>query len=280
MTLFVQGMQGLGDNVYQRAFLSGLKQPFYLETPWPELYRDTAAMPVMPLTRLRTQIKNVKRQTATPWCIPHGVTRIARVKYGSTGIFAGMHETLQTARVPLNLPSFGDRPIPQKYAIVRPVTIRAEWEAHSRNPLPEYVDRAAKALSEAGYTIVSVADLEKGKEWSLGTLPYADITFHNGELSVTELMRYAEHAGAIVGGIGWIAPVAQAYRRPALLICGGNGGYNSPSMITDDKIDLDKHHIRFAVPDNFCLCTDKNHECDKRISNYDNILRDWIADLG
>jgi hypothetical protein len=280
MTLLVQGMQGLGDNVYQRAFLSGLKQPFFLETPWPELYRDTQAMPVMPLTKLRTQLKNMERHRAREWYSPSGVTRIARVRYGSEGIFAGMHEKLQTVRVPLNLPSFGVRPLPYKYAIVRPVTIRSEWEAHSRNPLPEYVDRAAKALSEAGYAIVSVADLEKGKEWSLGTLPYADITYHAGELSVTELMRYAEHASAIVGGIGWITPVSQAYRIPALMICGGNGGYNSPSMISDEKIDLQQHNIRFAVPDNFCLCTDKAHPCDKRISNYDNILRDWIAALG
>ena len=61
--MYIEGMMGLGDNVYQRAFISAIKFPVYIETPWPELYEGTLARPVLPLTHLRTQMKNIKRQT-------------------------------------------------------------------------------------------------------------------------------------------------------------------------------------------------------------------------
>lgn len=278
--MHIYGMMGLGDNVYQRAFISAIKFPVYIETPWPEIYQGTLAMPVLPCTHLRTQMKNIKRQTA--WYTPVGVDNTVSVRYRFGNILDEMFKCLQIPRVALNLPSYGGRPIPQRYILVRPVTIRSEWRltAESRNPDPEYIRLASVELKKAGFTIVSVADLDGDKEWALDPLPYADITLHKGELSVTELMRYAEHADGIVGGIGWIVPVCQAYRTPAFIVCGGNGGYNCPENISDSRIDLAAHNIRYAVPDNFCRCTEKQHPCDKRISNYEQQLRDWITALG
>ena len=278
--MHIYGMMGLGDNVYQRAFISAIKFPVYIETPWPEIYQGTLAMPVLPCTNLRTQMKNIKRQTA--WYTPVGVDNTVSVRYRFGNILDEMFKCLQIPRVALNLPSYGGRPIPQRYILVRPVTIRSEWRltAESRNPDPEYIRLASVELKKAGFTIVSVADLEDDKEWALDPLPYADITLHKGELSVTELMRYAEHASGILGGIGWIVPVCQAYRTPAFIVCGGNGGYNCPENISDSRIDLAAHNIRYAVPDNFCRCTEKQHPCDKRISNYEQQLRDWITALG
>ncbi len=278
--MHIYGMMGLGDNVYQRAFISAIKFPVYIETPWPEIYQGTLAMPVLPCTHLRTQMKNIKRQTA--WYTPVGVENAVSVRYRFGNILDEMFKCLQLPRVALNLPSYGGRPIPQRYILVRPVTIRSEWRltAESRNPDPEYIRLASVELKKAGFTIVSVADLDGDKEWALDPLPYADITLHKGELSVTELMRYAEHADGIVGGIGWIVPVCQAYRTPAFIVCGGNGGYNCPENISDSRIDLAAHNIRYAVPDNFCRCTEKQHPCDKRISNYEQRLRDWITALG
>lgn len=278
--MHIYGMMGLGDNVYQRAFISAIKFPVYIETPWPEIYQGTLAMPVLPCTHLRTQMKNIKRQTA--WYTPVGVDNTVSVRYRFGNILDEMFKCLQIPRVALNLPSYGGRPIPQRYILVRPVTIRSEWRltAESRNPDPEYIRLASAELKKAGFTIVSVADLDGDKEWAIDPLPYADITLHKGELSVTELMRYAEHADGIVGGIGWIVPVCQAYRTPAFIVCGGNGGYNCPENISDSRIDLAAHNIRYAVPDNFCRCTEKQHLCDKRISNYEQQLRDWITALG
>lgn len=45
--VLVQGMHGLGDGIYQRAFLRNLPGA-YVETPWPELYADLDVKPVRP----------------------------------------------------------------------------------------------------------------------------------------------------------------------------------------------------------------------------------------
>lgn len=273
--LLIIGMRGLGDNIYQRALLT--RTHAYLETPWPELYEDLPnIMPVMPLTNLRTQLKNMRKHKN--WHDASTATTQVRVSYRQGNILDNMFDCLQQPRVPLSLPSYGSTPIPRRYAIVRPVTVRAEWRNESRNPRPQYVLKASLALKEAGYTVVSIADLEDNKEWAVEPLPYADITYHRGELNVRELMTYVEHASAVVGGIGWIVPAAQAYRTPSFIICGGQGGYNSPSNVIDRRIE--NTNMTFAVPDNFCLCTEKAHDCNKRISSYDEQLRKWIADLG
>lgn len=248
----------------------------YLETPWPEIYQDlNNVLPVLPCTDLRTQLKNIKNHKK--WHDPKDVKTRIKIRYGKEGILSGMFQCLQLPRNPVSLPSYGDSPIKEKYAIIRPVSVRSEWINESRNPLPEYIYQASIVLKKAGYTIVSIADLEKGKEWAIEPLPYADISYHKGELQVKELLRHIEHASAVVGGIGFIVPAVQAYKVPAFIVCGGNGGYNSPSQIIDPKIN--GYGIHFAVPDNFCLCTEKSHDCDKRISNYEQQLDRWIADL-
>ena len=48
--MIVRGMKGLGDNIYQRAFVKRLPGPVYLETPWPELYED---LPGVKFVRLK-----------------------------------------------------------------------------------------------------------------------------------------------------------------------------------------------------------------------------------
>ena len=166
-------------------------------------------------------------------------------------------------------------PVSGKYAVVRPVTVRAEWAAESRNPRPEYVLEASRALREAGYTVVSVADLEDGKEWAVDPLPEADITMHKGELAVMHLLALVKNAAVVVGGIGWIVPAAIATGTPAWFICGGQGGFNSPELITDrNHMDLTK--IGFAVPDKFCRCKQSRHQCDKRISGHREKFAEWM----
>jgi hypothetical protein len=128
-----------------------------------------------------------------------------------------------------------------------------------------------------GVKVVSVADLQQGEEWLVGDLPPADIQFHRGELSVTELLSLFQHAGAVVGGIGWIVPAAVATTTPTWVVCGGQGGFNAPERITDPCMDLD--NITFAVPDNFCRCTKKEHHCDKRISGYADRFESWARQL-
>jgi hypothetical protein len=266
--VLVRGMRGLGDNLYQRAFIGSLPGPVYLDTPWPELYADMPGLRLVKAhTHLRTQRKNVERNRNCKWWPVS--TRIPTIKprYGAEGIAAGMTQAFGVAPGLLTLPPLDRNPLGElgRYVLVRPVTVRAEWPNEARNPLPEYVARAAARARRAGYLIVSVADLQPGEEWALDPLPVADVTFHAGELSVKSLLAVARGASAIIGGVGWIVPFAIASGRPALIVCGGQGGYNAPNLLVDGWPN-DCSRIEFAVPENFCNCREKKHDCDKRIN--------------
>lgn len=268
-------MRGLGDNIYMRAFIKALPGRVWLDTPWPELYRDLPVQFVKPETSLRTQSKNIIRHARWDRVTP-GLPAI-KIAYGREGIIPGMQRCFGVTPGEFDLPDFGPSPVSGKYAVVRPVTVRAEWRADSRNPLPEYVAQAATELRRRGYRVVSVADLEPGKEWALDPLPDADIRYHAGELPVEQLLALIQGAAAVIGGIGWIVPAAIAAKVPAWIVCGGQGGFNHPGLITHPAMDLAR--LAFAVPDNFCCCTQKQHTCDKRIDNYDARFAAWADRL-
>lgn len=272
----IDSMQGMGDNIYQRAFVRELPKPVFINTPWPELYEDIAGINfIKPVTRLRTQAKNVVK-SAVKWVkAPRGLTK--QIHYGSDGIIPGMKRRFGITPKVFDLPNYGPSPVEGKYVVVRPVTIRAEWLAASRNPLPEYVSRAAEVMRGKGYKVVSVADLEDGKEWLVRDIPGADICFHHGELGIKQLMSLVQGALAVIGGIGWLVPAAVAYKVPAWVICGGWGKYNSPENLVHSPMDAS--NLTFAVPDNFCRCAENNHQCDKRISDYDARLASWTNEF-
>jgi len=274
--MLLTGMHGLGDNIYTRAFIPR-DQVVYIKTPWPEIYED------LPLVRcvasgspLRTQRKN-EQQTAYKFHeAPAG--NFKKVHYANVPIFQGLAGSIGTPAQQMSLPDFGPPPFAQKYAVIRPATVRKEWAAPARNPKPEYLAYCADQLKRAGYLVISVADLEPGHEVAAGPLPYADIQYHAGELHVKELLRLTQHADVIVGGVGWIVPAAIAQSRPAFIICGGEGGWNHPDVITHPSMDLTK--ITFIKPDNFCLCRSHQHDCDKTIKDFPSLFDSWILNLG
>lgn len=265
----INSMRGLGDNIYQRAFVKALKGPVYIDTPWPELYRDIPDVHfVRPDTKLRTQAKNIAKQGA--WQLRPRSGSVRSIRYGSEGIIAGMQAAFGMRPLPFDLPDFGPSPVDGKYVVVRPVTVRSEWRADTRNPDPEYIARTALFAQSRGYTVVSVADLEEGKEWLIGDNPFADVEYHRGELSVTQLLALVQSAAAVIGGIGWIVPACIAAKVPAWVVCGGQGGFNAPELICPADTT-----VTFSVPDNFCRCKLKEHNCDKRISNHAADFTRW-----
>lgn len=265
----VNSMRGLGDNIYQRAFVKALNGPVYIDTPWPELYRDLPHVHfVRPDTKLRTQSKNIAKQTAWQPRPRHG--SVLTIRYGTEGIIPGMRAAFRVRPQAFDLPDFGPSPVSGKYVVVRPVTVRAEWRADTRNPVPEYPYAAAVEARARGYTVVSVADLEDGREWLIGCAPPADIEYHRGELDVSQLMALIQGAAAVIGGIGWIVPACLAAKVPAWVVCGGQGGFNSPELICPQDST-----VTFSVPDNFCRCKLKEHNCDKRITNHARDFTRW-----
>jgi hypothetical protein len=277
--LILHGMQGLGDNLYQRAVLKQYPSTVFLQTAWPQIYADmTNVVPVRPTTRLRTQAKNAAR---------HGV----RYKREPIGRHVAWHYSqsptlsmLQSLSQGLGMaPEAFDMagpvyPVPEvvarPYVVVRPVCLRNEWTSDSRNPLPEYVAEAVDELRQH-FAIVSVADLAERHEWALPPLPRADVVLHKGELPIEQLLGLVRGASALVGGVGWIVPAALAYRVPLMLIFGGWGFSNGPHRIFGPGVD--HGFVDEVYPDAFCRCNENRHACDKRISGFGDRARAFAA---
>ncbi len=226
-----------------------------------------------PVTNLRTQQKNIKRQTQWVNKPRHGTH--LNIAYGGEGILQGMTKAFRVSPGVMDLPPLPDiskwstsRYAP--YVVVRPVTLRTEWMAMSRNPEPEYVSWASAEAARRGYTVRSVADLECGKEFIVGEAPPAHLEYHQGQLDVTQLLAIVAGASAVIGGIGWIVPACIAAKVPAWIVCGGQGGFNAPELICPPNTT-----VSFSVPDNFCRCKSKDHNCDKRISNHAETFTRW-----
>jgi hypothetical protein len=276
--VFYAGMQGLGDNIYQRAALREAPGEHDLLTPWPQLYSDLPRIRcVRPDTRLRTQVKNASRPDLC-WS-PAPRTPLQPVNYSNPSgtMLQGLCRAfgVTPARITFDAPAFSQPPR-EPYIVVRPATIRTEWRADGRNPRPEYLQRAVEAL-RCRYRVVSVADLQPGQEWALDPLPYADQRYHAGELQLEQLLALVAGAVAVVGGVGWLVPAAVAYRVPMLLLYGGWGAVNGPQRIFDARIDTSL--VQQVLPDRFCLCCDRGHPCDKTISNLDRHLERFALRL-
>lgn len=268
--MIIYSMKGLGDNIYQRAFLKNMPRTIYLDTPWPELVADLPHVQcVKPQTNLRTQAKNIARHTT--WLMPPTKQPARHIRYGTEGIIPGMIASFGVMPGAFDLPPLPPSPETGKYVVVRPATVRSEWRADTRNPDPYYISYAVHYADAMGYRIISVADLVDGVEWMVEGHDYPiDVEYHKGELPVEQLLSLVTNAAAVIGGIGWLVPAALSAKVPAWIICGGQGGYNAPELICPAEST-----ISFAVPDNFCRCKLKQHNCDKRISNYDSKLATW-----
>ena len=286
--LIIRGMRGLGDNINQRAFLKELGVPVFLDTPWPELYSDMSNVTFIPCqTVLRTQNKNMSRQPVGWYKEPPSRDAVElKVQYGSVALQRGsMYRELSRLFGGIR-PKVFDLPrfecsfrSPNPVAVVRPATVRKEWAAVSRNPKPEYIAQASRMLMDAGFYVVSIADLEPGVEWLVGEPPPASIQYHRGELPVDQLLGLCQYADVLVGGHGFLTHVALCEKKPMLCILGGFGGDNSPHQIADPDF-LDVSCVNFLVPDRFCKCTVMSHTgCDKTISNFDQKVKTWIESL-
>lgn len=283
--LLIQGMRGLGDNLFQRPFVRAAcerRANVYLETPWPELYADLPVRPVATATPLRTQALNEARQPAALWSTPPAAVELRRFSYGHGALRRGsivqaLERTVPLGRTPFafDLPPLGPSPAIETggkpLALVRPVTVRREWRNPARNPRPEYLAEIAGSLM-ATHHVVCVAHLAAGEEWLDGPLPPHHQALIAGELDVRQLLALVRAAAVAVGGVGWLVPAAIAAGTPAFIILGGQGGHNGPAKITDPRMNLTR--LGYATPDRFCGCDQMGHRCDKRISN---LPAQWAA---
>jgi ADP-heptose:LPS heptosyltransferase len=278
--LLILGMGGLGDGVYQRPFVRAQAEarPVYITTPWPELYSDLPDVhPVEPWSmNLRTQLKNIARHPS--WAtVPRTYTR-ANFTYslrdpGTIVEELERHVPLDGHEFIFDLPDFGPSPVTSSkpIAVIRPVTIRKEWPNFARAPRPEYVAEAARMLMDDGYHVVAVADIDPPSEYLVGEMPPAHDYFVQGELTPREVLALMQHSAVVVGGVGFIVPVAIAQRVPLVVIAGGQGRHNAPKRVTDPRMDTSR--ARFILPDIYCECAGRHHQCPKAISGFDGKFR-------
>lgn len=283
--LLISTQKGLGDNIYQRPFIKTLckTHEVYLKTPWVQLYKDLPIKFVKDSTRLRTQNKNIIREDIDVEYVDHPSCPSIEPRYNphelrNMSITMSLQKSYNCLPDTFDLPPFEtikidtDKPI----CIVRPATVRTEWVASARNPLPEYIATAAKIAMEK-YFVISIADIDDKNEVGLQPLPEAHLTFNKGELTVEQVLGLIQKADLVIGGVGFIVPACIATKTNLFCIQGGNGGYNSVNVITDKSMDLSK--IKFCRPDSYCICTISTHNCTKTISNFENKFKDYLNDI-
>lgn len=274
--LHVIGHSGMGDCIYQRPFVRWLteRRDVWLNTPWPEFYSDLEIQGFTgSYTKLRTQQKNMARHEFTdppPDAEELGLGyRLRNIKRGHTCLTAmkSCVPGFEDAAFRFDLP---DPPqtlvLPREYAVVRPVTHRTDWPAPGRSPDPAYMDHAVAELQRIGITVMSVADLEEGKEWRLDSYT-PDIAIHDGSAAPEALMEMVAGATLTLGPVGWLLPMSMAYRVPHIVIQGGFGFMNRPEVLMEPYLaDL---RVWWLQPDPFCQCKSKGHDCNKRIPEFE-----------
>lgn len=288
--LYFDGMQGIGDNINQRAFIKALVakgHEIWLKTPLPEIYADIPNLHfVRSGTTLRTQKKNEDRTAVKFEPMPHGIPR-QRIFYGNShlregSVFDAMEKQFDIAPAEMDLPHyelpFISIPAGKPVALIRPTIERTEWHNASRGPLNEYVDVVARMLAQKGWHVISIADTEPGLEWIPDIEPLAHQKFHRGELTISGMLALVERADLVVTGACVIMHAAIAYQRPMICLQGGNGGNNHHLKVTDSRC-CDLSNSLFIYPDDYCRCQEMKHNCNKTISNLSARVSPFIEQI-
>lgn len=272
------GMMGFGDSMYMRPILRHFRGS-YLRTPFPWLFSDLGVNCVKPSTPLRTQAAAIEseeyRWYMPPQDLPYQTILYRREHMDKGGIPYGIADCMGITDKPLiwDAPPLGTPwNLPPKVALIRPVCLRTEYHNAARNCDPQYIAQAADILRRRGYSIITVADLQRGAEWALQPLPVADVQLYGGELAFSRLLALVQAVTVCVGTPGWIVPACLLTGTPLYCVAGGIGGHNGP-----DRIAPGFDHVGFALPDNYCMCYDERHDCPKHISDFEGKFNDWLT---
>lgn len=277
MNLLVTGMHGLGDCLHQRAIVRQLMNhdEVWLETPWPQVYHDMPALHLMSKgSSLRTQAKNAARnaqlfnaRTAPAgsrhlkvWYAPQVVRQCGSV-LGAMAATCGVAVDDFSLPVPADWLQESEQHVKTDKPILfyRPLVERKEWGGcASRNP-----DHAAYAEILArvrpGFHVVSIADLEDGKEWLAGKGGDADSVLHAGELTFEAMAGLMKRAALALTAPGFATVLAQAVGTRSITVFGGYEDARSFSAGAQLTPSL------FIEPEKPCACFSHRHACDKRI---------------
>lgn len=254
--LFFIGMHGMGDTLHMRAIIRQLMQTYSvtLETSWPSIFHDLVEDGLKLARRghvgLRTQDKNALRESDKYSAMRFGQgMHSMRVAYGGGQVMRTPSKTVlevmcnatgtsyEEADYSLPVPDSWNGllletlgPLPTRanekpWLIYRPLITRTEYRGASlRNADPE----AYAALFEVvrtDYFVISIADLEEGKEWIVGSETKADLSFHHGELVFEALAALFARSSLVFTSSGFPAILAPAVGTACISVV---GGYEDP----------------------------------------------------
>lgn len=280
-------MQGMGDNIHQRAIVRQLMQQnvVYLDTPWPAVYHDLVGLRLVLVrpaaTTLRTQAKNVLREASQYQCLkaPRQVRMVRTWYRGEDVRREGSILAAMVRSAGCSMPADFRLPVPQPWLetidayirmwaptkpimLYRPLVERTEWAGCAgRNP----DERAYQELFQAirhHFFVISVADLVPGKEWLVQRPTTVDVELHGGELSFELLAALAKRSAMVFCSAGFAPILAQAVGTPVVCVF---GGHESSMTIKDGATFAPTLGIDPMVP---CNCFDHQHAHHKEIDMF------------
>lgn len=245
-------MHGMGDSLHQRAVVRQLmeKHEITLETSWPAMYHDLIERGLKVARRpvsLRTQRKNAMRESeSAKFAANHPLLRSQMaISYQGHQVLATPSKTIlevmcnvtgtdyAKADYRLPVPAEWDSelheitgPLPERAAalpwmLYRPLVARPEWRGSiARNADPSAYGELFETIRDK-FFVISVADLEPGKEWIVGPEAKADLSFHSGELVFEALAALAHQCDLVFTSSGFAAVLGPAVETPTISIVGG-----------------------------------------------------------
>lgn len=285
--VLVINMAGIGDNIYILPFIKILAKTnqVYIKTPLPKIFKDVPNIKFIKFDETyRTQQKSLINDNTVYSILPKNIYKTYAPQYAGkellensiVGSFYNQFNIPYHEKLEWKLPSFENElgnflskiPKDRKIAIIRPATIRKEWEVSTRNPNPNYIAWCCKTLNEAGYYTIAIADLKAGEEWLVDNIDVpAQLKLYKGELGIYGTLELLKHAEIVISGSGFCVPASISSNSNLFLILGGRLMYDGISKTLHPSMNLSK--IGIALPDKPCKCTLNSHDCTKTISNLD-----------
>jgi len=211
----------------------------WLETSWAALYHDLVAEGlhlVRKSVQLRTQMKNQLRESGRFGPPPPRTLDQPAITlhYSGHNVARQPNRTILEAMLgAANMNLSYDRadfrlPIPPEWSlklfeitktwnigkpllVYRPLVVRPEWRGNEKRNADADAYAQLFASIRDRFFVVSVADLEPGREWVVGPqLKDADVTFHKGELYFELLAALFNQAAMVYTSSGFATLLAQA----------------------------------------------------------------------
>lgn len=268
----------------------------YIKTPLPKIFKDVSNIKFIKVVEetYRTQQKSLNIDDTIYSELPKNIYKTydphyAGVELLDTSIVGNFYKQFNipfTEKLEWKLPSFdvdlssilNKVPKNAKIAIIRPATIRKEWQVETRNANPNYIAWCCKILNEAGYYTIAIADLQRGEEWLADNIDVpAQLKLYKGELGIYGTLDLIKHAEIVVGGSGFIIPATTSSNTNLFLILGGRLMYDGIGKTLHPSMNLNKIH--YVQPANPCRCTLNKHDCNKAINDLDIKFFDFLRQI-